>query len=132
MNDGPVIVFDGNCVLCSASAQFVLRHDHDRLFRFTTAQSAYGRKTYLDHGLDPVALSTMIVIADGRAFTESGAVLMVLGALGWPWRLALVTRVVPRAIRDRLYRFVARNRYRWVGRRAVCWSPTPDVADRIL
>lgn len=132
MSGSPVIVFDGDCMLCSASVEFVLKHDRRATFRFATAQSAHGRAAYLEHGLDPDAMSTMIVIANGRALTESDAVLAVLGALGWPWRLALVGRLAPRFIRDPLYRWVARNRYRWLGARNACWRPAAHVADRVI
>ncbi len=129
---GPVIVFDGKCMLCSASAEFVLKHDRRKVFRLTTAQSDYGRAAYLDHGLDPDAMATMIVIVDGRARTESDAILAILARLGWPWRLAGVAGAVPRFLRDRAYRWIARNRYRWIGMRDTCWYPTADMSDRVL
>lgn len=121
-----MIVYDKKCMLCSASMAFVLRHDRRRIFRLVPAQSDLGRAAYLDHGLDPDALATMIVIADGRARTESDAALHVLAALGWPWRVAAVGRAVPRFVRDPVYRWIARNRYRWFGMRHAC--PLPDHA----
>ena len=128
----PLIVFDGECVLCSTQAQFVLRHDHERRFRLTTAQGEIGRALYGRLGLPTDVYHTMLLIADGRALMHSDAVLAIAGGLGWPWRAAAILRLVPRALRDRLYRFVARNRYRWFGRHDVCWRPAPDVMDRIL
>jgi salicylate hydroxylase len=74
----------------------------------------------------------MLLIEDGRALMYSDAVLGIAHGLGWPWRAALLLKIVPRALRDRLYRFVADNRYRWFGRRDVCWRPSPDMMDRIL
>jgi predicted DCC family thiol-disulfide oxidoreductase YuxK len=132
LNPHPVIVFDGMCLLCTGSAQFVLKHDRRRIFRFATAQSPFGRQCYASHGLDPDAMATMLVIVDGRILTESDAVIAILLALGWPWRLAGILRAVPRYIRDNVYRWIARNRYRWLGRRAMCWCPTDDVADRLV
>jgi salicylate hydroxylase len=126
----PVIVFDGDCVLCSASAQFIMRHDHQRLFRLTTSQSDAGRRLYRRFGLDPDALATMIVVDGERVFAESEAVLAIAARLGWPWQLAAIARIVPRWLRDRGYRLVARNRYRWFGKRAACWRPEPREADR--
>jgi len=110
-------------MLCSTSMAFVIRHDRGHIFRLVPAQSQLGRAAYIDHGLDPDALTTMIVIADGRARTESDAALYVLSALGWPWRAAAVGRVVPRVARDAVYRWIARNRYRWFGTRRVCVLP---------
>ncbi|WP_315837977.1 DCC1-like thiol-disulfide oxidoreductase family protein [Bradyrhizobium prioriisuperbiae] len=128
----PLIVFDGECVLCSTQAQFVLRHDHARRFRLTTAQGEVGRALYGRLGLPTDVYHTMLLISDDRALMHSDAVLAIAGGLGWPWRVATIARIVPRALRDRLYRFVARNRYRWFGRHDVCWRPAPDVMDRIL
>lgn len=128
----PLIVFDGECVLCSAQAQFVLRHDRARRFRLTTAQGELGQALYRRLGLPSEVYETMLLIEDGRALTHSDAALGVARGLGWPWRLAAMLRIVPRGWRDRLYRIVADNRYRWFGRRQVCWRPTADVADRVL
>lgn len=119
-------------MLCSAGAQFVLTHDRRRSFRLATAQSDFGKSVYREHGLDPDAMTTMIVILDGRPLFESDAVLAVLGEIGWPWRAALVARIVPRTLRNWVYRLIARNRYRWIGERTTCWIPTPDLADRML
>ena len=102
---------------------FVIRHDRAHIFRLVPAQSELGRAAYHDHGLDPDALATMIVIADGRARTESDAALHVLATLGWPWRIAAAGRVVPRFVRDAVYRWIARNRYRWFGTRHACALP---------
>jgi len=129
---GPIIVFDGHCVLCSANARFVLRHDRRRRFRLAAAQSEAGAALHARFGLNREALETIVVIEDGRAITESDAVIAIAAGLGWPWRAAAAARFVPRALRDPLYRWVARNRYRWFGRRDSCWRPEPADADRIL
>ena len=118
-----MIVYDRQCMLCSASMAFVIRHDRDHRFRLVPAQSARGRAAYRDHGLDPDALATMIVVAGGRARTESDAALYVLAALGWPWRIAAAARIVPLFVRDTVYRWVAGNRYRWFGARRACALP---------
>lgn len=128
----PLIIFDGHCVLCSANARFVLRHDRRRRFRLTTAQSDAGRAIQRRFGLDPNALETIIVVRDGRPLTRSDAILAIAAGLGWPWRAVAAFRLVPRFLRDQLYDLVARNRYRWFGRRDICWLPGPAEADRIL
>jgi predicted DCC family thiol-disulfide oxidoreductase YuxK len=128
----PLIVFDGGCVLCSANARFVLRHDRRRRFRLTTAQSPLGAALYRHFGLRSDEEGTILVLAGGRVFTESDAVLAIPAGLGWPWRIAAAARAVPRPIRDPLYRWFARNRFRWFGRRETCWVPAPADSDRIL
>lgn len=128
----PLIVFDGHCVLCSANARFVLRHDRARRFRLTIAQGETGRDVQRRFGLDPEALATIIVVQDGKALVRSDAVLAIVAGLGWPWRAFALFRLVPRFVRDPLYGLVARNRYRWFGRRDACFLPDPADADRIL
>jgi len=132
MSEPELIVFDGECVLCSRTAQFVLKHDRHRRFRLTTAQGEQGQALYRGLGLPAVAFETMVVVKDGRALIESDAALAVASGLGWPWRAAAAARIVPRPLRDAAYRLVARNRYRWFGRRDACWTSTDDLADRIV
>src|SRR5688572_7813956 len=128
-----LIVFDGMCVLCSANARFVLRHDRKRRFRLTTAQGPLGSELYRRFGLATDDYETMIVIDEaGRLLTESDGAIAIFSRLGWPWRIAAAARIVPKRLRDALYRSVARNRYRLFGRRETCWVPSPADADRIL
>jgi predicted DCC family thiol-disulfide oxidoreductase YuxK len=128
----PIIVFDAQCLLCSGSAQFILRHDRRRRFRLASIQSAAGAALCRRHGIDPADPATMVVVEGETVWRESAAVLRIAGGLGWPWRLALAARIVPRAWRDAAYRWVARHRYRLFGRRETCWLPSADHADRLL
>jgi predicted DCC family thiol-disulfide oxidoreductase YuxK len=131
-DDRPVIIFDGYCALCSGTAQFVLRHDRDGAFRLLPAQAPLGHALYLHYGLDPQDYETIILIADGRALFKSDAAIRIAVGLGWPWKLAAVLRVLPRALRDRLYDFVARNRIRFFGRRETCYRPDARFENRFL
>ncbi len=131
-DDKPLVVFDGLCVLCSASARFVLRHDAAGRYRLTAAQSAVGQALYRHLGLSPDNYDTFLLVEDGRAFVKSDAALRVAGRLGLPWSLASVLRVLPAPWRDAVYDVVARNRYRIFGRRNVCFLPAAEHADRFL
>ena len=132
-HEHPLIVFDGECVLCCASAEVVLRHDRARLFRLTTAQGELGRALYRHFGLSPGTRGTMLMVADGRLYTESEAAIRIAERLGRPFRLAsAAARLVPRGLRDPVYRLVARSRFRLFGRRETCWLPTQEARDRIL
>jgi predicted DCC family thiol-disulfide oxidoreductase YuxK len=131
-DDKPLIIFDGECVLCSGSAQFVLRHDVAGAFRLLAAQSPLGDALYRHYGLDPADYETMILIENGVAYVKSEAALRIARGLGLPWSLAAIFRIVPRSLRDALYMLVARNRFRWFGRREVCFRPQPQYADRFL
>ena len=130
---GPILVFDGFCVLCSRSVQFVLRHDRDKLYRFATTQSVSGRALMVAHGLDPVEPHSVLLLENDVRYTESAAMLRVLMSFGGGWRaLATCLRVVPRPLRDPVYRWIARNRYRWFGRSESCYLPQPDDVSRFL
>jgi predicted DCC family thiol-disulfide oxidoreductase YuxK len=132
MPDGPIIVFDAECILCSANAQFVLRHDHARRFRLASMQGEVGAALYRRFGIDPSDPETMIIVEGDKALRDSDAVLAIYRQLGWPWKALDVFRLVPRFLRDPLYRLIARNRYRIFGKHEVCWLPSPKDADRFL
>ena len=132
MVDHPIIVFDAQCVLCSANAQLVLRHDRRGHFRLASMQSEAGVALYRRFDIDPTDPDTLIVVEGDRAQRDSDAILAIWRGLGWPWRALAVFAVVPRAIRDRIYRWIARHRYRLFGRRETCWMPTPEQRERIL
>lgn len=128
----PIILFDAECVLCSANAQFILTHDKMRRYRLASMQGEVGAGLFRRHGIDPTDPDTILVIEGGHVLRDSDAVLSIYAGLGWPWRLAAAARLVPHALRDSIYRWVARNRYRIFGRRDSCWLPRPEDADRVL
>jgi predicted DCC family thiol-disulfide oxidoreductase YuxK len=132
MNAAPIIVFDGLCPLCSANALFVVKHDRMGHFRLASMQSDAGAALYRRFGIDPADPETLILIEGDRALRDSDAVIAIWRGLGWPWRLAGAARIVPRFLRDPLYRLVARNRYRLFGRRETCRLPDPAFRDRLL
>lgn len=128
----PIILFDGICVLCTANARFVLRHDRRGHFRLASVQSAAGQALCRRFGVDPDNPDTMLVIEGERAWRDSDGVLAIAEGLGWPWRALGMLRVVPRRWRDAAYRRIARSRYRLFGRHDVCWVPSPEQKARIL
>jgi len=130
--DAPIVVFDGVCNLCSRWVRFVLAHDRPGRFRFAAMQSEAGRRLLARHGLDPEDPVSLLLVEGGGAYTDSEAIIRVLAAFSGPWRFAEGLRLVPAFVRDPLYRLVARNRYRWFGRRDACVVPSPDVAERFL
>lgn len=130
--DGPIIVFDALCVLCSANAQFVLRYDRARRFRLASMQGDVGASIYRRLGIDPDNPESLVVVEGETVLRDSDAVLAIYAELGWPWRLMGLFRALPKALRDPLYRLIARNRYRLFGRRETCWLPSPADRERIL
>ena len=129
---GPIILFDAECVLCSANAQFVLRHDKAGHFRLASMQGPIGTALYRKHGLDPKDPVSMLVVEGDRMRRDSDAVLSIYEGLGLPWRLLAILRIIPAFLRDPMYRLVARNRYRLFGRRATCWVAPAEYKSRIL
>lgn len=128
------LLFDGVCNLCNGFVQFVIGHDRSGYFRFAALQSEAGRALLAAHGTPPPAEpESVLLVEDGRVYSHSTAVLRVGRHLGWPYRpLAALGTLLPRPLRDALYRFVARHRYRWFGRQDSCWLPTPELQARFL
>lgn len=127
-----VIVFDSECVLCSANARIVLRSDRRRIFQLASMQGETGATLLRSHGVDPADPDTLIVVTGDRVLRDSDAVLFIYRHLDWPWRALATFAIVPRPFRDRVYRSIARNRYRWFGRRTHCWVPAAGDRDRLL
>lgn len=132
-DSGPVIVFDGVCVFCSRWVGFLLAQDRRRLFRFAAMQTLAGRTLLADAGIDPDDPASFILVAREGVFRDSGGVAEVLKRLAGPWPLVGgVIAFVPRALRDSVYFWIARNRYKLFGRRETCYSPTDDARQRFM
>lgn len=128
-----IVVFDGVCVLCSHWVSFVLRHDRHRLYKFAAMQTSTGRELLIEHGLDPEDPRSFLLLDHGRSYTDTDAIVRVLRSFGGRWKIvSALLAVVPRFIRDPLYRWTARNRYRLFGRHNVCIVPSAQSSDRFL
>ncbi|MCC7245729.1 MAG: thiol-disulfide oxidoreductase DCC family protein [Saprospiraceae bacterium] len=128
----PVLLFDGVCNLCSASVQWVLLHDKKEAIRFASLQSEAGRRLMVQHGLDPAQMSSVVLIEQGRCWTMSDAPLRVLAIVGGWWRIFSVFSIVPKPVRDSIYAYIARHRYRWFGKKQECWLPKESWKRRFL
>lgn len=109
-----------------------MRRDPDGVFRFAPMQTDAGARLLERHGLDPADVRTMLLVTGGRAYLRSEAALRIAGRLSGPWKALAALRILPRFLRDPVYDWVARNRFRWFGRRDQCLVPTPDERDRFL
>ena len=127
----PVVVFDGYCALCNGVVDALLHHDRTGTLRFTSFQQPATQDLLTRHGLS-TAPETVYVLLDTRVLQEADAILYLLPFLGPWWQPLSLLRLLPRQIRDRLYRWVARNRYRWFGKRDTCRLPTPEERDRFV
>ena len=131
-DDRPIVIFDGNCVLCSAFAQFILRSDRRGRFRLMAAQTPLSAALYEHYGLFGDDYRTNILLEDGRVWVKSDGSIRIFAGLGFPWSMAILGKALPRGLRDRLYDIIARNRLCWFGRREACFLPDPQYADRFL
>lgn len=127
---GPIVLFDGVCNLCNGSVRFIIRRDLRRRLRFAPLQSETARR--LLAGAPADLPDSLVLVERGRVWTRSSAVLRIAKGLRWPWPLAYALVAIPRPLRDWLYTRVARNRYRWFGRRDDCMVPTPELRARFL
>jgi predicted DCC family thiol-disulfide oxidoreductase YuxK len=130
--DNPVILFDGVCNLCNSSVQFVLRRDKKKQFLFGSLQGRYGQQVLNELNMPADDLHSFILKENNAVYTKSTAALRVLKILGGGWKFLYIFIIVPRFIRDGVYGFIARNRYRWFGKKEACWVPTPELKSRFI
>lgn len=131
-NEHPVLLFDGVCNLCNASVQWVLLRDKKGVFRFAALQSEIGQHLLKARGMGGETLDSVVVVSGEQVLTHSDAPLEVVRLLGGGWSLLYVFRWIPRWIRDSIYRFIARNRYRWFGKQESCMLPRAEWKERFL
>lgn len=129
----PLYFFDGYCVLCSGFVAFCVARDPEGRLKFASAQSALGHRVLRELGLPQGTLDRTILLLDGdEVHMRSAAVLRSLRHLRGPVQWLQPLALIPARLRDPLYDFVARNRYRWFGRRPSCFVPTPQRHHRFL
>lgn len=132
MTESPIILFDGVCNFCNNTVNFILRQDKKQVFRFTPLQSKAGQQLLSKHQLPQQDFRSFILIENETPYIASSAALRLVRYLPWYWQWARVFWLVPRFIRDGIYRLIANNRYKWFGKREACMIPSPEVRKRFL
>ncbi|MGE6219502.1 thiol-disulfide oxidoreductase DCC family protein [Nubsella zeaxanthinifaciens] len=132
MSSQSVIFFDGVCNLCNSTVQFVIKHDRRQYFKFAALQSEFAQEQLSGFVLKAKRGDSFVLVEDGKVYEQSTAALRVAKKLSGLWRLLYIFIVVPPFVRDAVYNFVARNRYKWFGKQESCWVPTPDLKSRFL
>jgi len=127
-----IVLFDGVCNLCNSSVQFILKRDRKKKFRFASMQSEPGQALLKKKGLPLEKFDTFVLIQNGKAYTQSTAALRTLRQISWPWPLLYPLILVPAFLRNAVYTFIARRRYRWFGKKDSCALPKPEWRDRFL
>lgn len=132
MDQTPVLLFDGVCNLCNAGVRWIVKRDRRRVFRFASLQSEAAVRLLAQAGVTGQPPDSMILIDEAGVHYRSDAAIGVAARLGFPWTLARTARIVPRGLRDAVYGWIARNRYRWFGKRDSCLVPTEELKGRFV
>ncbi len=125
-----LVLFDGHCNTCNWFVDFLLRHDREQRFYFSSLQSATAERFLAEHQVP--AVDSVVLIDDDKVYLHSSAVFRILRYLPWPWPNLSWLAIFPRSLTDSLYRTFARNRYRWFGRRETCRVPTAQERARFI
>lgn len=130
--DHPVILFDGVCNLCTGGVRFVLERDKRKRFRFASLQSSVAQKLLGAQGRDGDPLESVVLVVGERTYRKSSAALLIARRLDGLWPLLSALLVIPGPLRDAVYDWIGRRRYRLFGMRDACWTPRPELAERFL
>ncbi|MGN7233550.1 thiol-disulfide oxidoreductase DCC family protein [Priestia megaterium] len=128
----PIIMFDGICNVCNHWVQFVIKRDPKGIFKFLSLQSDLARSLIINHNPNNMQLNSIILIDKGQIYTESTAILHIINKPTGPIRFFILFWIIPKKIRDRAYRFIAKNRYRFFGKKESCLVPSKEIQNRFI
>ena len=127
-----IILFDGVCNLCNSSINFVIKRDSANLYKFTALQEAPGIGLLKQYGINTLDTDSIILIGNGKAYTKSSAALRVAKGLSGVWPVLYGFIIIPKWIRNAVYDYIAKNRYKWYGKKDSCMIPTPELKNKFL
>jgi predicted DCC family thiol-disulfide oxidoreductase YuxK len=127
-----VVIYDGECGFCNRSVLFLLKRDKEKALRFSASNSCFSKSELAKHGIPVERLDTLVLLERGEAHTYSDAGLKIAKYLKFPWSLFYYLWVVPKRIRDPMYNFIARNRYRLSGRTTSCGIPDDSSRSQFI
>lgn len=131
-NQKPILLFDGECNLCNGSVQFVIQRDKKGKVKFCSIQSEIGEKLMLEYQIPKNYLASIILIENNKIYYKSTAALLLSKHMNGLWPSLFAFIIVPPFIRNLVYDFIAKNRYKWFGKTETCWIMTPELKDRFL
>lgn len=126
-----IVFFDGVCNLCNRSVRIILKNDRRGVFHLASLQSTFAQN-FLRNNKGPVSADTILLYDRGRWFIRSRAIFKIAARLRFPYPILAAGVIIPAFITDPVYNFIARNRYRWFGKRASCMIPEPEWRSRFL
>lgn len=127
-----IILFDGVCNLCNGAVNFVIQRDTSNIFKFAPLQENAGTVLLKKYAISFQKLDSIVLIENDKVYVKSSAALRIARKMSGLWPLLYVCLVIPRFIRDGVYDFIAKNRYKWFGRKEQCMIPTPDFREKFL
>ena len=131
--DKRIVMFDGVCNLCNSSVNYIIDRDHDDLYRFVALQSELGKELQQYLGISETNLDSIILYIPNEAYyIKSSAALKIMQSFKGVWKLSYIFNVLPTTFRDKIYDYVAKNRYKWYGKKEQCRIPTPELKSKFL
>lgn len=131
-NSNPIVYFDGVCNLCESSVQFIIRKNKKKNIQFASLQGVHGQTFLKENNLDTSEFSSLVYVENGKIYTKSSGALRITKQLKRLWPFMICFLIVPKFIRDAVYNYIAKNRYKWYGKKTSCWLPTPELKKRFL
>lgn len=132
MHNKKIILFDGVCNLCNGAITFIIKRDKNDVFRYAPLQSKVGKNLAAKHKIDLDKVDSIILVTDQSAVAKSTAALRIAKHLSGGWPLLAVFFILPTFLRNAVYDFIARNRYKWFGKKDACMIPTPELKSKFL
>lgn len=129
-NDTAMVFFDGHCNLCNGAVAFILKRDSSGYFKFASLETGVAVRQLEEFGIRTAAVDSIVLVEEGQVYVRSAAALRIAKKLNGLWPLLYVFIIIPRPLRDAIYNWIARNRYRWFGRRIDCMLPDDIYKDR--
>lgn len=127
-----IILFDGVCNFCNYWVNFAIKRDRKKKLKFTTLQGETAKQLLQKFHINPISINSVVFIDKDKAYTQSSAAIRICKYLNGGWKLFYGFMIFPKFIRDFFYNIIARNRYKWYGKKESCMVPTPEVKERFL
>ncbi|MFV0305185.1 MAG: thiol-disulfide oxidoreductase DCC family protein [Moheibacter sp.] len=132
MNNQKIILFDGVCNLCNATVQRIIENDNRNMFKFSSLQSEFGQQFLKTNKLPQSEFDSIILLDNTKYYTKSDAALHIGKELKGIYKISKLVLILPKFIRDFAYDIIAKNRYKWFGKKESCWLPTPELQEKFL
>lgn len=131
-NHNTIILFDGVCNFCNSSVNFIIKHDKNNFFKFAALQSEKGKELLKRYNIESERLGSIVLIENGKAFTKSSAALIITKHLNGLYPLLYSFIIIPPFIRNAVYNLIARNRYKWFGKKESCMIPSEKMKEKFM